>query len=242
MASSRTPLLADPHRQSMDSTYDDDETALLGGFATTSPTRPFATNFYPTLFTRGLALILAIPAFIIFIVEGPTYAPSIVFLSFAIARQLVVLGSHFGSQVVLIHIEIVHPKWKSVSARAQEKWIKKSVAGVIDGGILLGLLVTLALFASKVDNCPSCVPSGVTPAVILGFLVFGLLLLSITDFGYPNLVTLAIAVEKPVDGVVRLATSLQYGEPDEVEEEPAETHEYGRPGKKNSRTSSDDYV
>jgi len=242
MASSRAPLLADPHRQSMESNYDDEETALLGGFATTSPTRPFATSFYPTLYSRGLALILAIPAFIIFIVAGPSYAPAIVFLSFAIARQLVVLGSHFGSQLVVVHIEIVHPKWKSVSAKAQEKWIKKSVAGAIDGGILLGLLVTLALVASKVDDCPSCVASGVTAAVILGFLVFGLLLLSLTDFGYPNLVTMAVAVEKPVDGVLRLATSLQYGEPDETDEEPAETHEYGRPGKKNSRTPSDDYV
>lgn len=171
MSSSRAPLLADPHRQSMESNYEDEETALLGGFATTSPTRPFATSFYPTLYSRGLALILALPAFIVFIVEGPSYAPSIVFISFAIARQLVVLGSHFGSQLVVIHIEIVHPKWKSVSAKAQEKWIKKIVAGAIDGGILLGLLVTLALVASKVDDCPSCVPSGVTPAVILGFLV-----------------------------------------------------------------------
>jgi hypothetical protein len=171
MASSRAPLLADPHRQSIESNYDDEETALLGGFATTSPTRPFATSFCPTLYSRGLALILAIPAFIIFIVAGPFYSPSIVFLSFVIARQLVVLGSHFGSQLVVIHIEIVHPKWKSVSAKAQEKWIKKSAAGAIDGGILLGLLVTLALVASKVDNCPLCVPVGVTPAVILGFLV-----------------------------------------------------------------------
>jgi hypothetical protein len=154
----------------MESTYDDEETALLGGIATTSPTRPFATSFYPTLYLRSLALILSIPAFIIFIVEGPSYSPSIVFLSFAIARQLAVLGSHFGSQVVVIHIEIVHPKWKSVSAKAQEKWIKKSVAGAIDAGILLGLLVSLAIVAKKVDSTYG-LPKEVTHAVILGFIV-----------------------------------------------------------------------
>jgi hypothetical protein len=172
MASSAAPLLADNHRQSIDSTYDDEETPLLGGFATTSPTRPFATSFYPTLFTRGLALVLAIPAFIIFIVAGPSYSPSIVFLSFAIARQLVVLGSYFGSQVVVIHIEIVHPRWKSVSARTQEKWIKKSVAGAIDGIILFGLLVTLALVARKIDSHDLYPPPRVvTDAVVLGFIV-----------------------------------------------------------------------
>lgn len=154
----------------MEPHYDEEETALLGGFATTSPTRPFATSFCPTLFLRGLALILAIPSFIIFIVEGPSYSPPIVFLSFAIARQLVVLGSHFGSQVMVVHIEIVHPKWKSVSAKAQEKWIKKSVAGAFDAGILLGLLVSLAIVAHRVDTT-NRVPQSVTAAAILGFIV-----------------------------------------------------------------------
>jgi hypothetical protein len=68
------------------------------------------------------------------------------------------------------------------------------------------------------------------------------LLLSVTDFGYPNLVALAIAVEKPVDGVLKLATSVQYGEPDEGEEAPAETHQYGRPGKRNLQSAEDEYV
>ena len=56
----------------------------------------------------------------------------------------------------------------------------------------------------------------------------GLLLLSVSDFGNPNLVTLAIAVEKPVAGVVKLATSVLYGEPDETEENTTETRESQR--------------
>jgi len=71
---------------------------------------------------------------------------------------------------VVIHIEIVHPKWQSVSAKAQEKWIKKSVAGAIDSGILLGLLVSLAIIGKKVDTTYG-LPKEVTHAVILGFIV-----------------------------------------------------------------------
>jgi hypothetical protein len=171
MASSRTPLLADD-RHSIDSTAEE-ETALLGGLFTTSPTRPFATSFYPTLFTRSLALILALPSFIIFIIHGPHYAAAIVFLSFALARQLFILGSHFGSQILVIHIEVVHHRLKGVSARAQEKWIKKSVAAFIDGVILLGLLVTLSLVAHRVDvsrGFYNSLPHTVTHAVILGFI------------------------------------------------------------------------
>jgi len=70
----------------------------------------------------------------------------------------------------------------------------------------------------------------------------GLLLVSVTDFGNPNLVTMALAVEKPVDGVLKLATSVSYGEPEEADEQPAETRQYGRGGKRNSQTSDDDYV
>lgn len=170
MASSHAPLFTN-QRRSIDSA-DDEETALLGGFATTSPSRPFATSFYPTLYTRGLALILAIPAFILFVAHGPHFAPSIVFLSFAIARQLVVLGSYFGSQIVVIHIEVVHHRLKGVSARAQERWIKKSAALAVDGIILLGMLVTLSLVAHNVaisHYYHSWRPL-VTAAVVLGFI------------------------------------------------------------------------
>lgn len=83
------------------------------------------------------------------------------------------LGSHFGSQIIVVHIEIVHPRWKSVSAKAQEKWIKNTVAGVIDGGILLGLLVTLSLVARELDelrNIPWRYVPSAKAAVILGFL------------------------------------------------------------------------
>jgi hypothetical protein len=172
MASSRAPLLADDQRHSLDSTYDDEETALLGGLATTSPTRPFATSFSPTLFTRSIALILAIPAFIIFVVHGPHYAPSIVFLSFAIARQVVVLGSYFGSQIIVIRVEVVHHRLKGVSAKAQETWIKNIAAAVIDIIILLGMLVTLSLIAHEIDRCRGdcSLPATVTHAVILGFI------------------------------------------------------------------------
>lgn len=82
------------------------------------------------------------------------------------------LGSHFGSQVIVIHIEVVHHRLKSVSAKAQETWIKKIVAAVIDGIILLGMLVTLSLVAHEIDWCRGdcSLPATVTHAVILGFI------------------------------------------------------------------------
>lgn len=159
MASSRTPLLTNDHPDS-----DDEETALLGGFITTSSSRPFATDFNPTLTTRSLALILAIPAFIIFVVHGPHYAAPITFLSFAIARQVAVLGSHVGSEIAVIKFEVIHP---SVSERTEE--IKKGIAGIIDGVILLGLLISLSVAAHEVDT--HYLPATVTHAVILGFIV-----------------------------------------------------------------------
>lgn len=57
-----------------------------------------------------------------------------------------------------------------MSAKAQEKWIKKSVTGTFDAGILLGLLVSLAIVAHKVDTTNK-VPQSVTAAAILGFIV-----------------------------------------------------------------------
>lgn len=174
MASSTAPLFN--HRRSIDSADDDDddeETALLGGLATTSPTRPFATSFCPTLYTRGIALILAITSFFLLVVRGdshPSFAPSIVFFSFAIARQLVILGSYFGSQIVVIRIEVVHDGWKAASARAQEIWIKKTVALVIDGVILFGMLVTLSLVVCNMEYYPSIWRSTIRDVVILGFI------------------------------------------------------------------------
>lgn len=85
---------------------------------------------------------------------------------------MVVLGSHFGSQFIQIKIEVVHPRLKDVSARAQESWIQKSAAATVDGVILLGLLITLSLVAHQVDVCggPCDLPASLTAAVILGFI------------------------------------------------------------------------
>jgi hypothetical protein len=168
-----TPLLADP-RSSFDSTAEDynhvsedaTPTAIYGlVLGTTSATRPFATSFHPTLFNRALSLLLLIPAFIILVsVDGAHFAATIVFLSFAIARQVVVLSRHWGGHLVKVHIEIVHPSWKT-----QERWIMRTVSGAVDGIILIGLLVTLALGAREVAVTSRGLPA-VTAAVVLGFI------------------------------------------------------------------------
>jgi hypothetical protein len=65
-------------------------------------------------------------------------------------------------------------------------------------------------------------------------------LLSVPDFGSPNLVNTTIAVEKPISGLLKLATSVEYGEPDEADEN--ETHEQRRYGKSKPRVPAEDEV
>lgn len=66
----------------------------------------------------------------------------------------------------------MHPRLKDVSAKAREEWIQRCVAGLVDGVILLGLLITLSLIAREVDVCggPCDLPPSTTAAVILGFI------------------------------------------------------------------------
>lgn len=73
---------------------------------------------------------------------------------------------------MVIRIEVVHHRLKNVSRAAeQEKWIIKGINAFIDGVILLGLLVSLALVASKLKNCWRGTGCGLLEAaVILGFL------------------------------------------------------------------------
>jgi hypothetical protein len=176
MASSHTPLLASSRGRSVDSRSsagdDSATTPILGGLATRSAARPFATSFAPTALTRGLALVLAVPTFGLFVAHGPRYAGAAVFVAFALARQAVVLGAHFGSQLIVIRVEVVHHRLKGVSARAQELWIKRIAALAVDGLILLGLLVTLSVVAHEVAdyNRANPLPAAATPAVILGFI------------------------------------------------------------------------
>lgn len=47
--------------------------------------------------------------------------------------------------------------------------------------------------------------------------ISGLLLNSILDFGTPSWVTMAVTIEKPFAGVMKVSTSVLYGEADEEE-------------------------
>lgn len=79
------------------------------------------------------------------------------------------LGALFGSQILVIHIEIVHHGLKAASAKAQEKWIKRGVAVFVDGVIALGLLVMLNLVAKEFDHEERLhAPKTIRDAVILG--------------------------------------------------------------------------
>jgi len=131
----------------------------------------------------------------------------------------------------------VHSRLKRASEVAREKWAKRSVAVAVDGVILLGLLVTLAVVAKGVDRCGrGCEVA--EAGVILGFMGFGLLLISVPDFGNPELVTMGVSIEKPVTGILQLATSLKFGEAEESED----YEEGSSSGKSNSRVHGEEIV
>ena len=54
------------------------------------------------------------------------------------------------------------------------------------------------------------------------------------------MVNTAIVVERPIAGLLKLATSVEYGEPDEADEN--ETHEQRRYGKSKPRVPAEDEV
>ncbi|KAK0122425.1 hypothetical protein ONS95_010661 [Cadophora gregata] len=197
-----------------------------------TPTLPFTSTFHPTLHLRTAAFILLLPSFILFTLLGPAFSPVIVFLSFALARQLFILIAHFSANIVIIRIEVVHSRLKAASDKAREKWVKRSVAAGVDGVVLVGLLVTLAVVTKGVDVCGSGCKIE-EAGVVLGFLGFGLLLISVPDFGNPELVTMVVSIEKPVTGILKLATSLDFGEAEAEESE--ECEEGGSSGKSGSR-------
>ena len=53
--------------------------------------------------------------------------------------------------------------------------------------------------------------------MLIVFTSSGLLLASVPDFGNPYWLAMAVAVERPTGGVVKLATTFVFGEPEEVE-------------------------
>ncbi|PVH80921.1 hypothetical protein DL98DRAFT_654370 [Cadophora sp. DSE1049] len=202
------------------------------------PTLPFTTTFHPTLHIRSLAFILLLPSFILFTLLGPAFSPVIVFLSFALARQLFILFALKCANIVIIRIEVVHSRLKKASDKAQEKWVKRSVAAGVDAVVLVGLLVTLAVVAKGVDVCGAGGCKVAEAGVILGFMGFGLLLISVPDFGNPELVTMGVSIEKPLTGILKLATSLEFGEA----EESGEYEEGSSSGKSNSRIHGEEIV
>ncbi len=46
----------------------------------------------------------------------------------------------------------------------------------------------------------------------------GLLLISAPDFGYPGSVNLVTAIERPASGLIKFATSVTFGVPEDEEE------------------------
>jgi phosphoglycerol transferase MdoB-like AlkP superfamily enzyme len=168
MSSSNAPLFT--NNRPLSATTDGEETALLGD-TTLSPSRPLVASLLPTLYTRGLALPLATLTLLLFASHAPTFAGAIVFLSFAIARQLYVFAWYFANKIVVIHVKVTDERFKSLLEGEQGAWYQKFVALLVDGVILFGLLLTLTVVARKVaigyyeDEWQTLATTG----VVLGF-------------------------------------------------------------------------
>lgn len=62
-------------------------------------------------------------------------------------------------------------------------------------------------------------------------------MLAVPDFGCPSQLALAIAIEKPVHGVYRLATSVVFREPEDLDADAEEYQEHHYAGKNIPRMS-----
>lgn len=66
----------------------------------------------------------------------------------------------------------------------------------------------------------------------------GLLLVSVPDFGNPELVTMGVSIEKPATGILKLATSLEFGEAEPEDE----YQEEGTSSKGNATLSGGEHI
>jgi hypothetical protein len=131
-----------------DPLYDDDEPAppKKGSFN-------FKLTYHPTFYLRLLALCLFISAFGIFIAASgySNSIPSIVFLSFAILRNIIVLYFHLvGHSLIRIHVEIVGRPTSTSSSHPKE-WrpsvLHRRLFQVAIDWILIGVLIVTTITA-----------------------------------------------------------------------------------------------
>lgn len=152
--------LVDDSRASMESLPSDSQ-RLLDPDPQDTDSRPPAPkkgvfrlrlSYHPTVYLRLLVLCLFISAFGVFIAsQQPNTIPSIVFLSFAILRNIVVLYCHFvGNYFIRVHIEIVGLTSSTSNSKPKKwhsSWFQQRLFQIAIDWILIGVLIATSVTA-----------------------------------------------------------------------------------------------
>lgn len=149
MATSETARyqqLLDP-RVSMESNEEDESARLIDASsddpaAAPRNARSIVIVFHPTILFRVLGFIFGLSTFLAFLFSGGNAIPALVFLPLAMARQIMVLCSHYVGKIVEIRIDVTNSAFKRTS------FVKK-VSGLPKGtlAILVDVFNICALIA-----------------------------------------------------------------------------------------------
>ncbi len=73
---------------------------------------------------------------------------------------------------MVVRVEIVHKHLRAMNVKMREKWIQRISGLICDGVVLLGLLITLAIYARQLAICHYCRMPMIKNGLILGFVVW----------------------------------------------------------------------
>lgn len=149
-------LPEEPDRPSIETIPGDDQPLLDPLYDDDSPPPPkkrifkFKFSYHPTFHLRLAVLCLSICAFSVFIASRHSNAiPSIIFLAFAILRNVVVLYYHLvGHSLIRIRIEIVGRTASGSNAKPKKwrpSWFPQRLVQVAIDWILIGVLIATTI-------------------------------------------------------------------------------------------------
>ena len=157
-------LPEEPGRPSVDTIPGDDQPLLDplydGGDSPPPPKKgifKFKLSYHPTFHLRLATLCLSICAFSVFIASRHSHAiPSIIFLSFAILRNIVVLYYHLvGHSLIRIRIEIVGRTASASNAKPKKwrpNWFPPRLFQLAIDWILIGVLIATTITGNQAEH------------------------------------------------------------------------------------------
>ncbi|RFU35454.1 hypothetical protein B7463_g844, partial [Scytalidium lignicola] len=202
MATARYHILPEEGRPSIDSIPESE--SLLGPLGLSSPPipkKPFTITYHPTFILRLVILGPLIATLVLYILSQNGFTvPAIVFLTFAILRNVLVLLQHFGEFVkIKINVEFVGREMTLGGSQGREMkkrirhFGKRSVQVVIDLTLIAVLLITSLVAYHNLDRWfwdgQTIIPGSVNCWVALP-----LYLVASIDMGRPSRISMTTAI------------------------------------------------